>query len=145
MAGLTLQTIREALADQLRDALSAGGRKTNVYPYRTNGTTPSITIDPAADYLDYFVTFGAAGLSTVRLTLEIIPASTEAKSAGIALDDYLSAGTDNPASIMDALYADTSLGGVAETLQVTGLTVDPLEVTASMELEITIAKIGAQA
>jgi hypothetical protein len=147
MAGLTLQGIRTALADQIRTAVNASGRETNVYGTRPSAEPqyPYIIIDPAADYLDYWQSFGAAGVSTVRFELEVNPAGSDALSAGVALDDYLSAGTGNTASIVDAIMATPTLGLAGCSCVPHTVTVDKDMVTAIIAVEVNISKIGARA
>jgi hypothetical protein len=106
---------------------------------------PYIIIDPAADYLDYWQSFGAAGVSTVRFELEVNPAGSDALSAGVALDDYLSAGTGNTASIVDAIMATPTLGLAGCSCVPHTVTVDKDMVTAIIAVEVNISKIGARA
>lgn len=145
MSGLTLRDIREALATQIRDAVA---EPTNVYAYRVdNPQPPYIIVDPDAEYLDYFAggTFGSAGMSKARFSLEINPASNDTESAGIALDDYLSAGTGNPSSVIDAIMANPTLGLTGCTVHEFGVLVDPLAVTARLSFSFTISNVGRQA
>lgn len=116
---LGLQDIREALAGQIRDNI---GRQTNVYAY------PPMTIAPpaiavlspdGAEYVDYWQTFSRAGIGKVTFTLRIYLAAGYI-DAQIALDDYLSVGDGFASSVLDALLAGPTLGGVVQTCHVQG-------------------------
>ena len=66
-------------------------------------------------------------------------------SAGIALDDYLSAGTGNGSSVIDAVLADRTLGLAGCDCVITSATVDATTVTARLSVSVTVNKIGAAA
>ena len=65
MSGLTLGDIRNALAATITAGVD---RQTNVYPYAVGDPKlPAITIEPdSGDYVDYWLTFGAAGMTDKR-------------------------------------------------------------------------------
>lgn len=142
MSGLTLRDIREALAQTITAGIS---RQTNVYPYGVGDPKfPAITIEPdSGDYVDYWLTFGSAGLAAVRLVLVLEPGGNDPVSAGIALDDYLSAGTGNGSSVIDAVLADRTLGLAGCDCVITSASVDATTVTARLSVSVTVNKIGA--
>lgn len=144
MSGLTLGEIRNALATTIADGID---RQTNVYAYPVGDPKlPCITIEPdSGDYVDYWLSFGAAGLSAVRLVLLLEPGGNDPVSAGIALDDYLSAGTGNGSSVIDAVLADRTLGLTRCDCVITSASVDPVTVTARLSVTVHISKIGASA
>lgn len=143
MSGLTLSEIRAALGNQIRTNID---REINVYDVpHGDYSYPAITIGHAPDYLDYWLTMGSAGHSAVRFILRVETGGTTSESATIALDDYLSAGTGNGSSIIDALMADQTLGLAGCTSHIRGVTVDPLSITAELLVEVTIKKVGANA
>lgn len=150
MSGLTLSEVRTALADQIRAGLA---RDTNVYSHPHGSyAIPAITIDAASDYLDYFVTMTGAGFAAARFVVRVEPKGSsvtdrppDVKSAAIALDDYLSAGAGNGSSIIDAIYADKTLGLTGCTCQVSSVTVNTESMTAELAVEVTIKKVGANA
>lgn len=146
MSGLTLSEIREGLAAQLRANLDRG---VTVDPYSNVGVTgyPRITIDYSeGDFVDYWGTFGSAGLATVRFTLRIEPGDSNTR-ADVAkrLDDFLSVGTGNGSSVIDALMQSPSLGLTGCTSIIRQARVDPASVTAELDVEVTIKKVGANA
>jgi hypothetical protein len=144
MSGLTLGDIRNALAATITNGVS---RQTNVYAYPVGDPKfPAITIEPdSGDYVDYWLTFGAAGLAAVRLVLVLEPGGNDPVSAGIALDDYLSAGTGNGSSVIDAVLADRTLGLAGCDCVITSATVDATTITARLSVSVTVNKIGAAA
>lgn len=145
MSGLTIGAICEALKAQLDANLV--GRQQNVYAYPVpTPKVPSITIEPdSGDFVDYFQTMGATGLSALRLVLVMNPGpSTDAQSMFIRLYDYLSAGTGNRSSVVDAVMADKSLGGVVDSCTVLRAEVDVDSVTARLPVQILVRKVGAQ-
>lgn len=150
MAGLTLSTIREALKARFDSDTIA--RQLDVKAYRVTGASvyPRLTIeaDPG-DYIDYWVTFGSVGLSTVRFVLVV--ESGPLNDAGFAdesarrrLDDFLSVGTGNGSSVIDAVMSDPTLGGVVATCHIPRAEVDDQTATARLPIEITLNKVGAE-
>lgn len=124
MAGVNLNAIHRALADQLRTNI-ARDTATNPFPIGTT-TYPCITVYPAAGtYIDYWKTFGPNGNADlmVRLKLEV---DSDNESMFIKIADYLSVGTGFTSSIIDAIHADRTLGGTVE---------DALVLTAEWDAE----------
>ena len=143
MSGLTISEIRTALAEQIRNNIE---RDTNVYAHpQGDYQYPAITVDFAPDYLDYWETFGPNGIAAVRFVLRIEPAGTLLESSAIALDDYLSCGTGNGSSVIDAVMSDVTLGLTGCNVHITGVTVDPVTATAELAVEVNINKVGANA
>lgn len=151
MAGLTLSTIREALKARLDAGIE--DRQVDVKAYRVTGAKvfPRITVeaDPG-DYIDYWVTFGSAGLSTVRFVLVVEcgalnDAGFADESARRRMDDFLSVGTSNGASVIDAVMADRTLGDLVDTCHIPRAEVDDQTATARLPIEITLKKQGANA
>ena len=115
MSGLDITAIRQAIADQLRTNLD---RETNVYPYWVEAPQfPCVMVVPeqGGEFVSYFRTFTAQGLSELRFELHIWTVGTDATSAQRAIDDYLSAGGDNQSSVLDAVMTDPTLNGVVES------------------------------
>lgn len=143
--GLSLQTIREALATQIGNYLARG---TSVFAYDPGDSTyPRIVVNPASSYVAYFGTMGPNGIADILLDVVIEVAVTQLASAGIAMDDYLSAGTGNTSSVVDAIHSDRFLGGVVAdcvclTADAPDLSADPI--TAVLHVQIIVHKIGAQ-
>ncbi len=102
---LTLSEIRATLVEHLK--LTIEGREVNVYAYDEGEATPyvSLMLDAPPEYTN---TFGHPGdglcLSSVRFRVKIVPGNTD-ESAIRRLDDFLSAGPDNPSSVAGALLA----------------------------------------
>lgn len=120
-----LKVIREALAAQLNtvDAIRA-------YPYPVPNAVSNaagkvaVLIDAAdADYVIYEETFTEAGLAQVNLALYIEVTAQTPTAAQERLDELLSSGTGQDASIRNAIRADPTLGGVVALTRV--LTADP--------------------
>lgn len=143
MSGLTLSEIREALATTIRNGIN---RQTTVYAYPVETpAVPCVTIEPDGDFVDYWQSFGSAGLATVRLVLVLEPGGSDLPSSGRALDDYLSAGTGNGSSIIDAVLTGRTLGLTGCDCVLTSATVDPDTATARLSVTVHITKTGAAA
>lgn len=114
VVGADFQPIHEALATQIFNYVAAGGRQTNVKPFPDGGLNfPQITVhSDHGTYIDYWGTLGANGVASVFVRLKIeLDSSAGPKSVCIAMLDYLSVGTGNPVSVIDAVHSDRSLGG----------------------------------
>lgn len=145
MSGLTISAIRAAIKAQLN--VNVDGRQINVSEFGRTLPAPCVTIRYASgDTIDYWETGTAAGLSKVRFELFIEPGTGgDEDSAVIRLDDFLSAGTGNNSSIIDAVMADTTLGGVVQTCHIASAVVDNETVTATLGLEIVVKNVGRNA
>ena len=142
--GLTIGTIREALAEQIDNYLE---RDSNVYARPVGDVQyPAITVGyGTGDFITYWETFGERGISSMRFVLTVETAGMDAESASIALDDYLSVGTGNGSSLVDAVHSDPTLGGVVAASVIRSVAVDPITLTAELEVEIHTNKVGAEA
>jgi len=146
VAGLVLKAIREALANQIAGYLQRDG---TVHAYDPGDhRLPAIIIRPADDYIAYFGTMGPSGIADVLLDIDIEVATAQAASAGIAMDDYLSAGTGNMSSVVDAIHSDRKLGDVVADCVC--LTADaPVEgedgvLVATVHVQIIVSKQNAE-
>jgi hypothetical protein len=143
---LSLQPIREALADQIRNWIP---QTTTVNPYVLPKQYPCITIQPpAGELVGYFGTFGPDGLGDVffELTIECAGRTLDAQRN---LDSYLSVDSNNPNSIVDAIHSDVTLGGVVESCVCLSSSADvPAEgddtVKATLTVQIITRKARAQ-
>jgi hypothetical protein len=115
MAGLIPRTIREAVKKTIDQA--GLGRTVAVHAYAPTVDPDAVSQYPCiligwADPANYRLTFGAQGIASLPLELEIRTQSADGISAEMALDDLLAAGTGSGSSIWDALDTDRTLGGV---------------------------------
>lgn len=107
---LNLEAIHRALAAQIRAGIA---RDTNVYPFPVEDPQyPCVSIYP--DSIDYFTSFGPNGTADLNLRLKLEVSADSAESAAIKVCDYLSVGTGNGSSIIDAVHADRTLGGIVD-------------------------------
>jgi hypothetical protein len=101
-----------------------------------------------ADPIDYWLTMTDStgnGVAEVRFDLIVDVANIDG-GAVRRLDDFLSVGTGNGESIIDALLQDPTLGGVVETVVVSGVSeYDAINVTATLPLRVVCRKSGAEA
>lgn len=143
MAGLTISSIRDALKTQLAAGVSVG-REVDVKAYRVTGARvfPRITVEPDRDFIDYWVTGTSTGVARLRFGL-VIEAGGPDESARRRLDDMLSVGTGNEASVVDALMSDVTLGGLVDTCHATGVDVDDDNAAARIRIEVHLRKVGA--
>jgi len=118
MAGLIPKTIREAVKRTIAEA--GLGRTVAVHAYAPTADADAVAQYPCvligwADPAQYRVTFGAQGIASLPLELEIRTQSADGVSAEMALDDLLAAGAGAGSSIWDALDSDATLGGAVRT------------------------------
>lgn len=150
MAGFTLSEIAEAIASQLRNNIEPD---TNIaaFPVEVAGT--SVTVWPDQQFVtNYWETGTAAGYGKTRWRLRCNPAGEAAlEAAWRRLYDFLSVGTGNARSVIDALGASDSSGvrwnlGRAGTLvQVLDVSIPEDSITADVIIEVTVKKTGASA
>lgn len=141
---LDLQAIREALKAQLDEELA---RDINVYAYRpANPVPPYVAVISGDPYISYYETFASSAVGSLcDVQLELIIGQTaDAISAQVFIDDLLSAGAGQTSSVIDALEADPTLGGVVATC--IALRAGPIvfaedgSATASVPLQIAIRR-----
>ena len=141
-----MSTVKQALAAQISAYFAVnGGRQTNVRPYRAVSTYPCITM--AITDLIPFDTMGPQGIAAVHVTVTIHCNSSDPDSDEIAMDDYLSIGTANGSSVIDAINSDHTLGGVVENataLEVRAPADTPNDYAADLPLTVLLRKVGAQ-
>lgn len=147
VSGLTISAIFDALKAQL--GAGGGDRQYTVLtlPLPPDEDTPpdSITIEPEPDFIDYFQSMGGNGIALIRGALLLKVGGADYQSRFIRLYDYLSAGTGNAASLIDAVLSDRTLGGVVDDCVILRVDVDRNNVTARLPFEIRVRKVGAQA
>ena len=144
---LTLSTIREAIETKLNANLAGGPqRQVTIDAHGDGAPAPVIRLElQQSDPIDYWLTMTGNGVAEVRFDLIVDVANVD-QSSVIRLDKYLSVGTGNGASIIDALMADKTLGGVVETIHVSGVSeYDAINVTATLPLRVVCRKSGAEA
>lgn len=112
MAGLNIGEVRDALAKQLTDRFVS--RHTNVSVRGEERPAPCIWIsilpgDSSA--VDPWVTSGGRGVATVKFLLEVDPGGPNDEEATRRLDAYLSVGSAEQLSVIDAVERDLTLGG----------------------------------
>lgn len=112
--GFNLRAIRKAVQDTLRLAPIARTVAFHAYdPFNDpagHHQLPAVIISIADDGIKYRGTFGAAGLASVVLQLEV--RTQDGPDGEAMMDDLLSAGTGADSSLFDALTADPTFGGV---------------------------------
>ena len=140
MSGFTLEAIREAIGAQLRENLD---EETNVDIDGAGMPAPvvSLVLDEPPTY---YLSFGPSGIGSVRFSVRIDPAGND-QSAVRRLDRYLSVGTGNNSSVIDALKVDPTFGGIANTFEVVPGEYDPIGVAAELLVTVHVNKQGAQA
>ena len=142
--GLSISTIRAALADQLKRNLE-GQYTVDAWPSGQPASSNRITVMyPPGDVIDFWVTFGGAGLSTLRLELVVEPAGSDVKAASKKLDELLSVGTGHGNSVIDAVLEDRTLGlGAGIDVIVSSASVDE-DLIARVAVTVNVSKQGAQ-
>src|SRR6185503_2341883 len=113
---IDLQAVHRALAGQISEHIT---RDTNVAAFPDGSySPPQITVhsDPGG-YLNYAMTFNDEADLMLRLKLEV-EAGDDLESVCIKVTDYLSSGTGNTSSIIDAVNFDRTLGGAVENCRI---------------------------
>jgi len=115
MAGLILADIHTALADQIRAGID---RQTSVSEFPDGSTVfPNVTVHSGpGQYLNPYSTLGFGGTADISVRLKIEVDAVDVESACIKIADYLSMGSGNESSILDAITADETLGGLVEEM-----------------------------
>jgi hypothetical protein len=109
---LDLTAIRKALADQIRENISSTLR---VYAHREAAPVwPAVIIGPGRDKIVGYHASMAAGASDVDLLITILVPRVPGPTTDETLDRLLSAGVGSPASIVDAVELDKTLGDVVQ-------------------------------
>lgn len=142
VSGFTLSAIRKAIKAQL--LVKIEGRQVNVYEYPVGKPVAPYIELIMAQTPDYYMSFGASGIASVQFLVRIVPGNVD-ESAAIRLDDLLSIGVGNQASVIDALKSDPTFGGVANTFEVEPGEYDAVNVTADLVVTIHVSKQGANA
>lgn len=118
---LDLAEIRQALETVITAALNSSSRPANVYAYPPDSPElPAVLIRPrqnTATYVQYHKSFssnqqGDNALAGIELEIEVRAGGWDI-DAQMAMDAWLSTGT--AASIINAVEADKTLGGVIES------------------------------
>lgn len=143
MSGLDLKAVHEALADQIRAGIADAGKFT-VQPFPSTSARPVIEVWPDTDYITYVETFGARGVSTIRLVVRVLLSNANAETEWLAACRLLSAGTGFTSSITDAVMADKTLGGAVATVQIGNASWTPDEAAVDIPIDVHLNKIGAQ-
>jgi hypothetical protein len=114
--------VHRALAKQLSERLKVNNFNFLAFPdASTMRTDNKIEVWPdSGDYIDHWGTFGENGIAAVNVRLRIQTVMGDAVSAGELIAELVSCGSGAEWSIWDALLADHTLGGVAETIQLPG-------------------------
>jgi hypothetical protein len=115
MAGLDLIGIRVAIAETV---VAGTQRAIHGYAYPKGGVEelPAVVVHPAADgYVDPWGSLGDGAMCIVNFVLELMAPCRVTFEDGLrVLDEMMSAGVGLPASVIDALEADRTLGGTVE-------------------------------
>jgi len=147
MAGLSLRAIREAFADSLRERVEGF----NVSAYPGDGrSTPRISIFASgSDYVDYWLSFGSAGLAGIHYELWVETSAADDASAQMVLDAVLSAGDGNENSLIDAIRENNTLDGLVDDIVPTTSRIAQFgadgPIGAVVTVDVLIRKQGAEA
>jgi hypothetical protein len=116
---LDLVAIRRAVADQIQRSV---GRTVNVYGGYVPDTLnlPAVVVYPDTEYVNYEETFGSSGLAEVQLRLRVFIPPGPGVDGQQVLDEFLSAGAGHPNSLLDAVNAGRTFGGVVANSVVNG-------------------------
>ena len=140
--------VHRAIATQIRN-VAAIASVYNVAPWVEAGKPPPvIEVRPGGQWISYFETFGTGGRADMSVVIWIRTVSANAETELDRVSAVMAVGTGETASIVDALLADETLGGVAETIRILNATTEITEdgsVEIEIPVEVTLKKTGAQA
>jgi hypothetical protein len=136
----TLSTIRAAIKAQLTTNI---GGEINVDVDGAGMPAPVIRFE-LTESPNYWGTFGPNGMCSVAGRFLIDPAGVD-QSAVLRLDEFLSVGTGNGSSLVDAIYADVTFGNTISTLTIEPGDYDADNVTAELLVTFIAMKQGANA
>ncbi len=136
---LTLSTIRAAIKAQLEANLD---RQTNVDVDGAGMPAPVIRFE-LVNTPNYWGTFGPDGIAFIEARFVIDPAGAD-QSAVRRLDEYLSVGTGNGSSLIDAIHTDVTFGGTVQGLTMEPGDYDAENVTAELLVSFIAKKQGAE-
>jgi hypothetical protein len=137
----TLSTIRSAIKAQLEANLK--GREQQIDTDGSGSGFPRITFELVRTPT-YFGTFGADGVAFVEARFVIVTGASDRPSGIKVLDDYLSVGTGNGSSLVDAIQTDVSFGGTVQGLTMEPGDYDPDGMTAELLVTFIAMKQGAE-
>jgi hypothetical protein len=135
----TLSTIRSAIKAQLEANID---REINVDVDGAGMPAPSIRFE-LTQTPNYWGTFGADGIAFIEARFVIDAAGVD-QSAIRRLDEFLSVGTGNGSSLVDAIHTDVSFGGTVQGLTMEPGDYDADNVTAELLVTFIAKKQGAE-
>jgi hypothetical protein len=109
----TIKDLREGILTRLKDI--SGLRPVSHAPDRVS--VPAAAIELSS--LQFGATFGPNAVDVYEFTVRVYASRADDKAGQDRLDTFINA--DGDTSVYQALNGDTTLGGVAQTLRVTGL------------------------
>jgi|GEM_PF-5253820 len=117
-----LAEIRAEIADMLRDS-SLDGQLSVFAHVPGEMPLPHVVIVPGENYVEYHGTFGPNRNMTVNLVARVVyPIGGSIESGDIALDGFLSSGTTETRSVVDALaFTGVLPGGDSFTVHAGGV------------------------
>ena len=143
MAGLDLEKIHEALADQIRANIGDGY---TVRPFPMSGASdPRIEIWPGTPYVEPWVSHSATGIANVNVEIRIFNAAANSETAWRRMAKVLSTGDGFSDSILAAVRVDKTLGGLVEDAFPQDADWDATEdnvLEGRMPVQIIVRKIG---
>ena len=142
MSGLDLQAVHEALADQIRNNIADAGNFT-IKAYPSTADRPVVEVWPDANYVTYWGTYGAAGISEIRLVVRLLLSGANPETEWKTVARLLNAGTAHPSSILDAVHADVTLGSVVENAFIGDATWNPEDGAVDIPVIVRVKKSGA--
>lgn len=110
---MNLAEIRQAVADSVADV--AGVRPYAYVPdFKAAGQADVVVVDADdSGYIDSYQEAFRNGLAMVKLRLTVYVQASSDRTASIRMDELLSSGTGESRSLIDAVMADVTLGGLS--------------------------------
>lgn len=141
MSGLDLKAIHEAVAAAIRSGIGDADSFT-VKAFPSTSERPVIEVWPDTDYIAYFETSGPQGLSDVMLVVRLFLAGANPETEWRKACRLLSAGTRFDSSVVGAIHADRTLGGVVADTYIGNARWTPEDGSIDIPVAIQVNKIG---
>lgn len=109
----TIKQLREGILTRLQEI--DGLRAVSHAPDRVSPPAAAIELSS----LEFGATYGPNAVDTYQFTIRVYTSRSDDKAGQDRLDEFINAAGDK--SVLQLLHADPTLGGIAQTLRVTGM------------------------
>lgn len=83
-------------------------------PTQGEARAVAVVLPPEGEFITYHSTMGPGALAEVRLKVTVLASKSSTRTGQDAIDALLSSGENEDVSVIDAIEADGTLGGVVD-------------------------------